>query len=79
MFDFVRELNGQYDTVLVGRTVGGQRHSLYSIHLDSSFNGKEWCRNHDMKLIDRVPNITKTAWYEIWASDDMRLMTAFII
>ena len=79
MFDFVRELNESHDTVFVGRTVRGQRCSLYSIHIDRSFDGKDWCRNHGMKLIDRVPNITKTAWYEIFASEDMRLMTAFII
>ena len=79
MFDFVRELGEYSDSVMIGRTVGGQRHSIYSIHLDRSFNGREWCRDHGMKLVDRVPNITKTVWYEIWASDDLRLMTAFII
>ena len=79
MFDFVRELEGCSNMVFVGREVGGQRHSFYCIHLDSTQNGKDWCRSHGMKLIDRVPNITKTAWYEIWASDDMRLMMAFII
>ena len=77
MFDFIRELG--HDNVMVGRTVGGQRHSLYCVHVDRTYDGKDWCRDHGMKLIARVPNITKTAWYEIWATDDKRLMCAFII
>ena len=77
MFDFVREISG--DSVMIGREVNGQRHSLYSIYVDRTYNGKDWCRAHGMKLIDRVPNIEKTAWFEIWASDNLRLMCAFII
>ena len=77
MFDFVRELD--HDNVMVGRTVGGQRHSLYCISIDWTYHGRDWCICHNMKLVDRVPNIEKTAWYEIWASDDLRLMCAFLI
>jgi len=79
MFDFVREITGCRDSVMIGRTVGGQRHSIYTINLDNTCNGRQWCRDHGMELIERVPNITKTAWYEIWASDDLSLMTAFLI
>ena len=78
MFVLVREFSDS-EHVMVGRTVGGHRHSLYSVYLDRSYDGKDWCRNHGMKLIERVPNTTKTAWYEIWASDDLRLMVAFLI
>ena len=78
MFDFVREFNGS-NSVMVGREINGSRHSLYFIHVARTYDGREWCRGHGMKLIDRVPNIERTAWYEIWASDDLHLMTAFLI
>ena len=78
IFDYVRDFDSG-NNVIVGRIVNGHRYSLYSINLDRTYDGHEWCRNHGMNLIDRVPNIENTVWYEIWASDDYKLMTAFII
>ena len=79
MFDFVREFPGYDKEVAVGRTVAGHNHLLFCVHVDRTFDGRDWCRSHGMELIDRVPNTTRTAWYEIWASEDNRLMTAFLI
>ena len=78
MFDFVRDNLGG-NSVMVGRELNGKKYSLYSINLDVTYDGKDWCRNHGMKLVDKVPNIGNTAWYEIWATDDLRLMCAFLI
>ena len=79
MFDYVRELPNDRNNVIVGRILDGHYYSLYVVNVDWTCNGRDWCRSHGMKLVDRVINVNKTAWYEIWASDDLHLMTAFLI
>lgn len=85
MYDFVREFRDGSEkefgvsSVIVGRIINGRRVSLYHVHLDFSCDGRDWCRDHGMKLVCRVPNIEKTKWYEIWQSDDRGLMCAFLI
>ena len=79
MFDYARTFKDDRNNIMVGRVVGGRRYPLYMVNVDWTYNGKEWCRDHGMKLVDRVMNTEGTAWYEIWATDDLHLMTAFII
>ena len=77
MFDYVRELPGNHN-VIVGKVIDGRRVGLYDISLSGDRpDDKDWCRDHGMTIIARVPNIEKTRWFEIWAND--RMMTAFII
>ena len=76
-YDFIRVVGTE--SGIVGRIIHGRQIAFYSIHIDNTFNGRDWCRNHGMRLVCRVPNTDYTAWYEIWENHNRRLMTAFLI
>ena len=76
-YDFIRVVGEE--SGIVGRIIHGRKIGFYSIHIDSTFDGRDWCRKHGMRLVCRVPNTDGTAWYEIWESYDRSLMTAFLI
>ena len=78
MFDFVRVISD--DSAIIGRVFGGRKIGLSCVHIAPSVPyEKEWCRNHGMKLIQLVIKEDRTAWYELWMTEDRHLACLFLI